>query len=473
MSPIHSSFLEQLNRSSLTRPMWRLWLLSAGLIGLDGFDFFIIGVAMPFIQQDFGLGPEAVGAIATAAVVGALVGSLTLGPITDRVGRQLMLLVDIGIFILASAGAAFAWNPAALIAFRFLVGVGIGADYPISVSYITENVPMRFRGRMVIGAFSFQAVGALFGALLGIVTIGLCRALAPDSVEWATHYAWRAMLAVGLVLAVLIGLLRLAFLLESPCYYLAKENYKAASESASQLLEQKIELSPATEPTASASRLGYGDLFSRQYLRRTALAALPWFLQDIATYGIGIFTPTIIATLALAPRAGLLSESMAGAEGAAFVNMFLIGGFILAILLVDRVGRISLQVLGFAGMALGLLLLSFSGGGTPGATHYGLLFGGFILFNLAMNAGPNSTTFLLSGEVFPPAIRAGGAGLAAAIAKAGAVVGAYGLPIWQATFGIVHLLRFLSAICVLAAALTYLLRVEVKTESAAEAVEPS
>jgi MFS family permease len=182
-SPI--SFEERLDTSPITRTMWWLWLLSAGLIALDGFDFFIIGVAIPFLKQDFELDATAIGAVATAAIAGSLVGALTLGPITDRVGRQLMLIVDVAIFVIATTGTALAWNAASLIAFRFLVGVGIGADYPISVAYITENVPVRLRGRMVIGAFTFQAVGALLGAVTGVVTLSIFKWLYPDTDQFA------------------------------------------------------------------------------------------------------------------------------------------------------------------------------------------------------------------------------------------------------------------------------------------------
>ncbi|MEL7069406.1 MAG: MFS transporter [Cyanobacteria bacterium J06581_3] len=129
-------------------------------------------------------------------------------------------------------------------------------------------------------------------------------------------------------------------------------------------------------------------------------------------------------------------------------------GFVLAVVLVDRVGRISLQVIGFVGMAAGLFILSLSGSDT----QLFLLFAGFILFNLTMNLGPNSTTFLLSGEVFPPAIRASGAGLAGGIAKLGAVIGALGLPVLQEAVGIVVLVRAIALICILAAAITYALR---------------
>ena len=456
LSSLQSKFQTELDSSPLTRPMWMLWILSAGLIALDGFDFFIIGVAMPFIEQDFSLGAGWVGAIATAALVGALIGSLTLGPITDEVGRQRMLMIDIGVFIVASLGSTLAWNAWSLLFFRFLVGVGIGADYPISVSYITENMPARLRGRMVIGAFSFQSIGALLGALVGWLTIWLFQQTMP---ELAIAYAWRWMLGVGVVLSVLVGGLRLLFLLESPSYYLAKGDYKAASDAASELLNKSVLLEPnAPIQTTNGGRkektLGYRALFSKTYIRQTALASIPWFLQDIATYGIGIFTPTIIATLAFSSANNLLTQEMASAKGAAVVNVFLVLGFVLAIFLIDRVGRIPLQITGFIGMAAGLCLLSFSGS----TTQVGLLFAGFVLFNLTMNLGPNSTTFLLSGEVFPSAIRASGAGLAGAIAKSGAVLGALSLPVLQEGIGISSLLRLLAVVCILAALVTYGLR---------------
>ncbi|PZO21909.1 MAG: MFS transporter, partial [Leptolyngbya foveolarum] len=391
------------------------------------------------------------------ALAGALIGSLTLGPVTDRVGRQLMLVLDIGLFIVASAATALAWNAWSLLFFRFLVGVGIGADYPISVAYITENIPARIRGRMVIGAFSFQSIGALLGAIVGWATIWVFQQTQPDL---AIGYAWRWMLGVGVVLSLLVGGLRLLFLLESPSYYLAKGKYAEASEAASQLLEREIVLKPVVEAEdeqideLEQKSLGYRDLFSAQYRRQTALAAVPWFLQDVATYGIGIFTPTIIAALAFSNEGNLLSQEMAAARGAAVVNVFLVLGFLGAVALVDRVGRIPLQVLGFIGMAVGLVLLSFAGG----SARIGLLFAGFIVFNLMMNLGPNSTTFLLSGELFPPAIRASGAGLAGGIAKLGAVLGALGLPVLQESFGLGIVLRSLALLCLLAAIITYALR---------------
>jgi len=459
--PQPQSFQERLDQSQLTRAMWLLWALSAGLIALDGFDFFIIGVAIPFLRQDFDLSSSQVGAIAVAAVAGALLGSLTLGPITDRVGRQRMLVIDVLLFVIATAGTALAWNAASLIGFRFLVGVGIGADYPISVSYITENMPSRLRGRMVIGAFTFQSIGSLLGALTGLITIYGFQSLYPDSAQLAIQYAWRWMLGVGLLLAIAVAVLRFSFLLESPRYYIARGEYEEASQSASTLLNEPITLTAESDPPNPESNLPYSALFSSQYRRNTIFASVPWFLQDIATYGIGIFTPAIIGILAFAGEDSFMVREMASAKGSAFVDLFLIAGFLLAILLVERVGRIRLQMVGFLGMAVGLAILAISELSVAGTeSKLVLVFLGFFVFNLMMNAGPNATTFLLSGEVFPTSIRASGAGLAAAIAKAGAVFGTFALPILNQALGTFMLLILLSLTCVLAAIITYWFRVE-------------
>jgi sugar phosphate permease len=103
--------------------------------------------------------------------------------------------------------------------------------------------------------------------------------------------------------------------------------------------------------------------------------------------------------------------------------------------------------------------------GDPSQTEHPnliLIFSGFLIFNLLMNMGPNATTFLLSGEVFPTSIRASGAGFAAAVSKAGAVLGTFTLPILKQSVGVPNLLIILACCCLLAALITYLLRIETK-----------
>src|SRR4051794_37614401 len=113
---------ELLDDAPLTRLHIRVWLLSAMGIMLDGFDFFIVGVAIPLITVQFGASPAEVGLITAAAVIGAIVGASTLGPLTDRLGRKTIFIVDLAMFVLFAALSAMAWSIASFIFFRFCLG---------------------------------------------------------------------------------------------------------------------------------------------------------------------------------------------------------------------------------------------------------------------------------------------------------------------------------------------------------------
>jgi hypothetical protein len=269
------------------------------------------------------------------------------------------------------------------------------------------------------------------------------------------------MLGVGVLLAVAVAIVRLSFSLESPRYYISRGEYTEAEAAATQLLESPITITAESEPPIATERPTYGELLNAHHRRSTLLASVPWFLQDIATYGVGIFTPAIIGLLAFASEPDFLMREIDAATGSAVVDLFLIVGFLCALLLVEKLGRIRLQIIGFVGMAVGLGILASSSllpAGSRG--EIGLVISGFLVFNLLMNAGPNATTFLLSGEVFPTSIRATGAGFAAAFAKAGAVIGTFGLPILQQSLGVPWLLIALSGCCLVAALLTFVLRIE-------------
>jgi len=111
--------------------------------------------------------------------------------------------------------------------------------------------------------------------------------------------------------------------------------------------------------SAKAPHVGGGlwILFSRRYRARTALVTIPRFLMDIATYGVGLFTPTILGALEISGRTrGLTAHDFALAEGSAVIDSFLLIGFLLGVWMVPRFGRIRMQVIGFAGMAAGMLI---------------------------------------------------------------------------------------------------------------------
>lgn len=212
-------------------------------------------------------------------------------------------------------------------------------------------------------------------------------------------------------------------------------------------------------------RSGIGELFSKRYRRPTILAAIPWFLQDLGTYGIGIFTPTILATTFGAKSeharnlADIIHNDMLAAEGAAFIDLLLLVGIIAAVLLTDRVGRIKLQIFGFIGCAAGLFLASFSLD-SQGTSQTVLLFSGFMLFSFMTNLGPNAMTYLIAGEVFPTRIRGIGSGIAASTAKVGAVATAFLFPVLLADLGTQTILYILVGTSLLGGAITWFYRIE-------------
>jgi len=192
-------------------------------------------------------------------------------------------------------------------------------------------------------------------------------------------------------------------------------------------------------------------------------------LQDIGTYGIGIFTPTILGSVIGAKAvharnvADLIQNDLIAAKGAAFIDVLLLVGIIAAVLMADKVGRIKLQVAGFIGCAIGLFLASMSMTVDPdSATAMILLFSGFMLFSFMTNMGPNAITYLLAGEVFPTRIRGKGAGFAASFAKIGAVTTAFLFPVLFKDFGTGPILIFLVSCSLFGALITWLFRIETR-----------
>ena len=447
--------------SALTRMQWLIWGLAAAGKFFEGAVVFMTGVALPLMAKEFGLGATEKGVIAAASLFGILIGATAFGGLADRYGRKQMFIIEMVLFAIFVLVVTF--SPSYLVVVFALLGIGIalGCDYPTAHLIISESIPSRIRGRMVLSAFGFQAVGALAGTGIGLLIL----------YENPDIGAWRWMYASTLLLVVPVIIGRF-FIVQSPSW-LASRGWVDEAEDQTERLLRRDPLYPKDVVLPRVQRDGQGApakehwsaLFRGGNLRRTILASAPWFLQDLGTYGIGIFTPTILATVIGAgithPRntAELIQGDILATKGAAVIDLLLIVGIVVAVLLVDRVGRIRLQVLGFIGCALGLLLaaLSLDVGGTLSVV---LLFAGFMLFNFMTNMGPNAMTYLIAGEVFPIAIRGTGAGFAASVGKVGAVLTAFLFPILLKDIGTHILLLLLVGTSVLGAIVTWLYAVE-------------
>lgn len=446
----------------MTTMQWRIWTLAAAGKFFEGFVVFMTGVALPLLTREFGISAAQNGVVGAASLFGILIGALFLGGLSDRFGRKSMFIAEMIIFTAFLALLVLCQNYLSLVICLFGLGLALGCDYPTAHMIISENIPSTSRGKLVLGAFAFQAVGALGGTAVGYAVL----VTVPDL------SAWRWMYATALLPALLVTIGRF-FVVESANWLFAKGDMQRAEAAAQRLLARKPQY-PANVALAlrakEGSNFGHGggsfmDLFKKRNLRATILASVPWFLQDLGTYGIGIFTPTILAA-AVGATAGhvrslsdVINNDITAAKGAALITALLIVGIAFAVMLADRLGRINLQVWGFFGCAVGLFLASLSVDFTGGAKVV-VIFAGFMLFNFMTNLGPNAQTYLLAGEVFPTSIRGMGAGFAAAFAKIGAVLTAFLFPILLVSIGTRFLLYGLIITSVLGAIVTWLTRIE-------------
>ena len=449
----------------MTGMQWRIWLLASAGKFFEGLVVFMTGVALPLIVKDFGLSPVEKGIVSAAPLAGIMVGAIALGGLADIYGRRRMFVVEMIVFALFLTGLTWSPNYLWLVVFLFGVGLALGCDYPTAHLVISESIASKDRGKLVLSAFAFQAIGALVGTVVGFLILSNLPEIT----------AWRWMYATAIVPAILVVLGRLR--ISDSGHWLMSQGRKAEAEAeVARLLEREppypkevrlADLSASEEAAAARVRRtgGWRELFLLPGRRATILASVPWFLQDLGTYGIGIFTPTILVKvighedIAAHNVSALIARDILAAKGAALLDVLLIVGILAAVLLTDRVGRIRLQIIGFIGCAAGLGLATLSlQAAEPARTV--LLFGGFMLFNFMTNVGPNAQTYLLAGEVFPTEVRGKGAGFAAAFAKVGAVLTAFLFPVLLADAGINFLLSVLIATSVLGAWITWQFRIE-------------
>ena len=464
---------EAMDDAPFTLKHAHIWFLSAMGIFLDGFDLFVMSIALPLIIVQFSATPLAQGLIGAAAVIGAIFGALIGGRLCDRFGRKKVFLFDLLVFIVFAVLSSFAWSIESLILFRFLLGVGIGADYPVCASYVSEFMPKRIRGRMLIAAFSFQAVGIFAAAGVGLFILAM----------HPSESAWRWMLVAGAVPALLILVLRRG-LPESARWHIQRKEWKLAAGVVRYLIPDftmkdqikppvadPVQTKPEKEPAWHSHLSSYAELFSKKNLRRTILITVPWFFMDFAFYGVGIFTPILIAAMIGTQGTGLnfIAQDFYSSEYTVVLDVFLVIGFILNILFIERVGRIRLQLAGFIGMAAGMFILAASQSGSQ--TVIALAFVGFGLFNLLQNLGPNATTFLLPAELFSTRLRATAHGFAAGLAKVGAACGIVFVPLMTASYGVRNTVIFMGVICILAFVVTWLTRIDMTGRSLEELEE--
>ncbi|MGC8561344.1 MAG: MFS transporter [Phycisphaerae bacterium] len=387
-------------------------IITAGMgFFASAYDLTIIGTALALAGPEWKKafmathhGPHAVqefaflmGLVAAISLAGTFLGGFFFGMFADKYGRKSVYGIEAILMAIGAIGSAFAIGPISMIIWRTIMGFGIGGDYPLSGTLMSEYANRENRGLMVGMVFSCQALGFVVGPIVALTMIasGINHEL-----------VWRISLALGALPALGVIILRRT-MPESP-RWLARA--KGRSEEAAAALTRYSD-----GVTSAAGK----DAVVREPLSKYWVTLLgtagTWFVLDYAYYGNTVGMPVIIKSVA--PNNTLL---VSVAWNVLIFGVFAVPGYVLAFSKCDKWGRKFIQNLGFIVMGLCFLLL----GSVPSLSHQPWIF--VTVFGISYfftEFGPNVTTYVLSSEVFPVNIRTTGFGISAGIAKFGAFIG--------------------------------------------------
>jgi len=435
---LSTDLVEALDEATLSRFHMRAVLASGMGFFTDAYDLFVIGIASTLISSDWDLSSGQLAVLNSTMLAAAFLGAFVFGRYADMVGRKRVYWLVAAIMIAGALGSALAPSFWVLIAFRFVLGFGVGGDYPVSAVMVSEYANRKDRGKLVGMVFGTQALGLVIGPLIALALLG---SGASDDV------AWRVLLALGALPAAAVIYLRCR-MPESPRYQVQVQGRaEHAATRISDFTRGQVSVSASAAPQHELGLRAF--LTDRRWLVTLAGTAGCWFLLDYAYYGNTISTPQILGLIS--PNASTMTKI--ALQLAIFV-VAAVPGYILAIIRLDRMGHRRLQLTGFAMMAACFLVIAVVPGMTTMVVPFLLVYGVSYFFT---EFGPNMTTFVMPSELYPVTMRTTGHGISAGVGKLGAFIGVFLFPLLQSSFGLRGTLLLTAAVSVLGLLLTLVL----------------
>ncbi|MGO1948486.1 MAG: MFS transporter [Mycobacteriaceae bacterium] len=425
---------ERLDRLPVTRRHTRL--LGGSGIGwaLDAMDVGLIGFIMAALTTHWGLSHTETSWLASAGFVGMALGATFGGLLADRFGRRNVFAVTLLIYGLATGASALAGGLAVLIALRFVVGLGLGAELPVASTLISEFAPRKVRGRMVVILEAFWAVGWLAAAVIGafVVPVG--------------ENGWRWALALGMVPAFYALYVRMK-LPESVRFLESKGRHKEAESivaefEASEPTKLRFQKTPDAASDADPvldekqqdaailpEKLDSNDgIWSSPLRRRTTALWTIWFCINLSYYGAFTWIPSI-----------LVDQGFSLVKSFTFtliITLAQLPGYAVAAFLIERWGRRATLAAFLAGSAVAAGLYGLAG------LEWQIIAAGCLLsfFNL----GAWGALYAIGPELYPTTMRARGTGAATGFGRIASIIAPLivppllvfgGLPILFALFG--------------------------------------
>ncbi|BDC18942.1 MFS transporter [Acidianus sp. HS-5] len=433
----------------------KIWYTSGMGFFTDAYDLFIIGAIIDIFEAyalpGFRLNTFYEGILASSSIVTAILGQLIFGILGDKLGRKKIYGVEASLLSAGAFLSAFSPNLIWLLIFRMIMGFGIGGDYPISATIMSEYANVKDRGKLIALVFANQGIGTLAAVAVGAIS---AFTLPPD-------IAWRVMAGVGAIPAATVIYLRRK-VPETPRYAaLVKGDLKEAERGAS-FLGAKLSIT-----RSEVKKLNFSG-FLGKYWKLLIGTAGTWFMLDVAYYGTGVYSGPIVSSILGKPSS--IGQEIVFAGIPFIVGFF---GYFTAVGLMDKLGRKVIQTQGFVMMAVLYAIVSavtvvtatkISGFLIPAGETLAI----YALTFFFIDFGPNTTTFVVPAEVYPTSYRTTGHGISAAAGKIGAAISTYLFPSLMQSIGLKNLLLMLAIISVVGALLTIAFVKEPKMKSLEE-----
>jgi sugar porter (SP) family MFS transporter len=369
--------------------------VSAATVGaIYGYDMSNIAGALLYLTPEFGLNADSQGLIATAVVIGEIVGALIGGGLSNRFGRKPVMVAVAAGFGLFSLLSGLAWGVMSLIVFRLLLGLTIGISVAVAPVYIAEQAPQKIRGSLLV----MYQVATVIGVILGYLA------------AWAlsSSGSWRVMLAAAVVPGAIItvALLRLP---DTPRWLMMRGRVDEA-RSVLQRIDRNMDVEAEVADIREALSEEHGgggirDLFRKPYLRAGIfVVGLGFFVQATGINAIVYFSPRIFEAMGFTGSAATLGLP-ALVQVAALIAVFV------SVSLVDKAGRRPILLIGIGIMVLAniLLVVVFSIGTEFTGALTALGFIGLLLFTVGFTFGFGALVWVYAGESFPARLRSVGA----------------------------------------------------------------
>ncbi|KAJ0967337.1 hypothetical protein J5N97_024254 [Dioscorea zingiberensis] len=425
----------------------------------DAYDLFCISLVTKLLGRIYyfhpdsdapgTLPPNIAAAVNGVAFCGTLSGQLFFGWLGDKMGRKKVYGMTLMVMVICSVGSGLSFGKtangviASLCFFRFWLGFGIGGDYPLSATIMSEYANKKTRGAFIAAVFAMQGFGILGGGIVSLIVSAAFKNkynVPPYSVDRAgstvpeADFVWRIIVMFGAVPAAMTYYWRMKMPETARYTALVAKNAKQAAADMSKVLQVEIEAEQEKVEQLTTNESNSFGLFSREFVRRHGLhlvgTTTTWFFLDIAFYSQNLFQKDIFSAINWIPKANTMNaieEVYKISRAQTLIALCgTVPGYWFTVALIDIVGRFKIQLMGFAMMTVFMLGLAIPyHHWTTKGNHIGFVVMYALTFFFA-NFGPNSTTFIVPAEIFPARLRSTCHGISAAAGKAGAIVGAFG-----------------------------------------------